>query len=104
MYIYTVSRSIIYTDKGKADNPQTAERVFKMKKLILYRVDFDIKKFGEHHYFYYCYAHNAKQARSFAENEWYSTHFSHMFHISVSRGLYSYLEEDISTFYRVLDF
>ena len=31
MYISTVSRSIIYTDKGKADNPQTAEeRVFKM--------------------------------------------------------------------------
>jgi len=49
MYISTVSRSIIYTDKGKADNPQTAEeRVFKMKKLILYRVDFDIKKIGEH--------------------------------------------------------
>lgn len=23
---------IIYTDKGKADNPQTAERVFKMKR------------------------------------------------------------------------
>lgn len=32
MYISTVSRSIIYTDKGKADNPQTAERVFIMKK------------------------------------------------------------------------
>ena len=31
MYISTVSRSIIYTDKVKADNPQTAEeRVFKM--------------------------------------------------------------------------
>lgn len=30
MYISTVSRSIMYTDKGKADNPQTAERVFKM--------------------------------------------------------------------------
>ena len=54
--------------KGKADNPQTAERLIKMKKLNLYRVDFDIKKFGEHHYFYYCYAHNAKEARSFAES------------------------------------
>ena len=32
MYIYTVSRSIIYIDKGKADNPQTAERLIKMKK------------------------------------------------------------------------
>lgn len=32
MYISTVSRSIIYTDKWKSDNPQTAERVFKMKK------------------------------------------------------------------------
>ena len=30
MYISTVSRSIIYTDKGKADNPQTAERLIKM--------------------------------------------------------------------------
>ena len=29
---YTCTRVIIYTDKGKADNPQTAERVFKMKK------------------------------------------------------------------------
>ncbi len=29
---YTCIRAIIYTDKGKADNPQTAERVFKMKK------------------------------------------------------------------------
>ena len=29
---YTCIRVIIYTDKGKADNPQTAERVFKMKK------------------------------------------------------------------------
>ena len=27
---YTCIRVIIYTDKGKADNPQTAERVFKM--------------------------------------------------------------------------
>ena len=35
-----------------------------MKKLVLYRVKFYIKKFGEHHYFYYCYAHNAKEARS----------------------------------------
>lgn len=32
MYISTVSRSIIYTDKGKADNPQIAERLIKMKK------------------------------------------------------------------------
>lgn len=32
MYIYTVSRSIIYIDKGKADNPQTAEGLIKMKK------------------------------------------------------------------------
>lgn len=30
MYISTVSRSIIYTDKGEADNPQTAERLIKM--------------------------------------------------------------------------
>ena len=30
--IYCTRYAIIYTDKGKADNPQTAERVFIMKK------------------------------------------------------------------------
>lgn len=74
-----------------------------MKKLILYRVDFDIKKFGEHHYFYYCYAHNAKQAREITELEWYSNHFSHMFHKTVSRALdcSSYFSR---IFYRVREY
>lgn len=75
-----------------------------MKKLILYRVDFDIKKFGEHHYFYYCYAHNAKEARSFAENAWYSYNMSHMFHISVSRELNSYIVYNLCNFYLVRDY
>ena len=75
-----------------------------MKKLILYRVDFDIKKFGEHHYFYYCYAHNAKQARSFAENEWYSYNASHMFHISVSRERNSSIIYNLCNFYLVRDY
>lgn len=75
-----------------------------MKKLILYRVDFDIKKFGEHHYFYYCYAHNAKEARSFAENAWYSYNTSHMFHISVSRELNSSIVYNFCNFYLVRDY
>jgi hypothetical protein len=75
-----------------------------MKKLILYRVDFDIKKFGEHHYFYYCYAHNAKQARSFAENEWYSYNTSHMVHISVSRDLNNSVVYNLCSFYLVRDY
>lgn len=101
---YTCIRAIIYTDKGKADNPQTAERLIKMKKLNLYRVDFDIKKFGEHHYFYFCYAHNAKEARSFAENAWYSYNMSHMFHISVSRELNSSIVYNLCNFYLVRDY
>ena len=75
-----------------------------MKKLILYRVDFDIKKFGEHHYFYYCYAHNAKQARSFAENDWYSYNTSHMVHISVSRDLNNSVVYNLCSFYLVRDY
>ncbi len=75
-----------------------------MKKLVLYRVKFYIKKFGEHHYFYYCYAHNAKEARSFAENAWYSYNTSHMFRIAVSRDNDRLLVCNLCTFYRFLEF
>ena len=75
-----------------------------MKKLVLYRVEFDIKKCGESHYFYYCYAHNAKQAREFAENLWYSYHMSHMFHITVSRDPDRSLAYYLCTFYRVREY
>lgn len=75
-----------------------------MNKLVLYRVKFYIKKFGEHHYFYYCYAHNAKEARSFAENAWYSYNTSHMFRIAVSRDNVRLLVYNLCTFYRFFEF
>lgn len=75
-----------------------------MKKLVLYRVEFYIKKFGEHHYFYYLYAQNAKQARQITELEWYSNHVSHMFRINVSRDLDCPFSYFTRTFYRVREY
>lgn len=104
--IYVPIYAIIYIDKGKADNPQTAERLIKMKKFYFYRVEFYIKKCGEHHYFYYCMAHNANEARNVAKLYWNSSyHYSRMFHITVSRvSPNDFKNYNIFTFYRICEY
>ncbi len=58
---YTCIRVIIYTDKGKADNPQTAERLIKMREVAIVFDEYNNEIFfgetvGECHN--YCDTHN----------------------------------------------
>ena len=58
---YTCIRAIIYTDKGKADNPQTAERLIKMREVAIVFDEYNNEIFfgetvGECHN--YCDTHN----------------------------------------------
>ena len=77
-----------------------------MKKFYFYRVEFYIKKCGEHHYFYYCMAHNANEALNVAKLYWNSSyHYSRMFHITVSRvSPNDFKNYNIFTFYRIREY
>lgn len=75
-----------------------------MKKIFIYKVEFIIKKQGEHNFFVFVLAYNQKEAINYAKDLWYETHMSHMFHIksyicSVEAKTY---ERD--TFYRVREY
>lgn len=69
----------------------------------VYKVEFLIRKQGEHNYFIYVAANNQKAAKDAAKKLWTDKHFySHMFHITAKR---SDLEDnELNTFYRVREY
>ena len=69
----------------------------------VYKVEFLIRKQGEHNYFVYVVANNQKVAKATAKKLWEDGyHFSHMFHITAKRAEVD--DYDFNTFYRVREY
>lgn len=67
-----------------------------------YKVEFLIRKHGEHNYFVYVSANNQKVAKSVAKKLWEDGYnFSHMFHITAKQAEVDDDDYDFNTFYRV---
>ncbi len=67
-----------------------------------YKVEFLIRKHGEHNYFVYVSANNQKVAKAVAKKLWEDGYnFSHMFHITAKQAEVDDDHYDFNTFYRV---